>query len=94
MTAYVKVDEDQIPPGETALLLFISRDELCAGVIEHCADGRLERRVPEWPSPHDLVLVICRLMAQLPDDADVYVVIDPGAYWPEMFPEMKVFEPL
>lgn len=92
MTAYVRVAETQIPPGQMALLLFIAHDELCAGIIEHCPDGTLERRVPSDPSPHDLVLVICRLMAELPDDADVYVVIEPGAYWPEMFPDLKVFE--
>lgn len=91
MTAYVRVAEKQIPPGQMALLLFTSRDELCAGIMEHCLDGTLERRVPENPSPNDLVLVLCRLMAQLPDDSDVYVVIEPGAYWPDMFPDMKVY---
>lgn len=89
MTGYVRVSTEQIPLGHLALLLFVDHDELCAGVIEHRPDGRLERRVPDNPSPHDLVLVICRLMAQLSSDADLLVVLEPGAFWPDAFPELR-----
>lgn len=91
MTGYVHVSAEQIPKGTMALLLFVDNDELCAGVIEHCTDGRLDRRVPDKPSPNDLVLVICRLMAKLPQSADLLVVIEPGAFWPDAFPELRKF---
>lgn len=91
MTGYVHVSVDQIPLGQLALLLFVDHDELCAGVIERRNDGRLERRVPPNPSPRDLVLVVCRLMAQLPPNADLLVVMQPGAFWPDAFPELRRF---
>jgi len=88
MARYIRVSPDHIPLGQTALLLFVHQNELCAGALEHRADGRLDRRVPEDPSPHDLVLGICRLMADLPDDADLLVVMEPLAYWPASFPKL------
>lgn len=88
MARYIRVSPEQIPMGQTALLLFVHHDELCAGAIEHRPDGRLDRRVPDNPSPHDLVLGICRLMADLPDNADLLVVMEPMAYWPVSFPKL------
>jgi len=92
LASYIRVSPEQIPQGQTALLLFVHKDQLCAGVIQHRFDGRIERRVPEDPSPHDLVLGICRLMADLPDDADLLVVLDPQAYWPEAFPKLRTLQ--
>ncbi|KKB77811.1 hypothetical protein VW35_14245 [Devosia soli] len=89
MASYVRVTPEQIPLGQTALLLFVHQDQLCAGVVQHRCDGRIERRIPENPSPHDLVLGICKLMADMPDDADLLVVLDPLAYWPEAFPKLR-----
>ncbi|PXA98995.1 hypothetical protein DMC47_05245 [Nostoc sp. 3335mG] len=91
MTGYVRVTAEQIPAGQTALLLFVHRDQLCAGVLTRRFDGRMERRVPEDPSPKDLVLGICRLMADMPDDAELLVVLEQGAYWPEAFPKLRAF---
>lgn len=88
MTRYVRVSPEQIPQGQTALLLFVHADELCAGVIQHRYDGRLDRRIPDEPSPRDLVLGICKLMADLPSDADLLVVLEPFAFWPECFPSL------
>jgi hypothetical protein len=86
MTSYVHVTPDQIPAGQTALLLFVHDGELCAGVLRHGLDGSLERLVPDNPSPSDLILGICRMMADMPADADLFVVLEPLAYWPEPFP--------
>lgn len=91
MTGYVSVSAEQLPLGRLALLLFVDDGELCAGILERSRDGKLERRVPDRPSPRDLVLVICRLMAQLPRNADLLVVLEPGAFWPPAFPELRRF---
>ncbi len=92
MARYLRVSADQIPLGRTALLLFVHQDQLCAGAIEHRCDGRLDRRVPDDPSPNDLVLGICRLMADLPPDADLMVVLEPRAYWPSAFPRLHTHQ--
>lgn len=91
MTAYISVSTEQIPLGGTALLLFVHNDQLCAGVMKHRCDGRLERLVPEDPRPQDLVLGICRLMSDLGPDEDLLVVLEPMAYWPEAFPRLRPF---
>lgn len=88
MTNYISVPAEDIPVGRTALVLFIDRDQLCAGVIEHSPDGSLDRRIPDNPSPFDIVLVICTLMAQSSGD-DLYVVLEQNAYWPEAFPALR-----
>ncbi|CAN7567860.1 hypothetical protein [Devosia sp. LjRoot3] len=89
MPGYVRVTPDQIPAGQTALLLFVHNGELCAGVLRHSLEGRLERLVPDNPSPSDLILGICRMMADMPVDADLFVVLEPLAYWPELFPSLR-----
>ena len=89
MPGYLRVTPDQIPAGETALLLFVHNGQLCAGALQHRCDGRLERRVPEQPHPSDLILGICTLMADMPDDGNLLVVLEPFAYWPEPFPILK-----
>lgn len=86
MTSYVRVTPDQLPAGQTALLLFVHDGELCAGVLKHTRDGSFERLVPDNPAPSDLILGICRMMADMPVDADLFVVLEPLAYWPESFP--------
>ncbi|MET0439883.1 MAG: hypothetical protein ABW043_20510 [Devosia sp.] len=91
MLGYVRVSPDQIPLGETALLLFVHKGELCAGVLKHRCDGRMERLVPEDPSPNDLILGICRLMADMPDNSNLLVVLEALAYWPEPFPTLREF---
>lgn len=91
MPGYVRVNPQQIPPGETALLLFVHKGQLCAGVLKHRCDGRMERLVPEDPSPNDLILGICRLMADMPDSGNLFVVLEPLAYWPEQFPLLQEF---
>jgi len=93
MTYYVRVLAEQIPPGGMALLLFVHKDELCAGVMKRRPEGRLDRIVPADPRPQDLVLGICRLMSQLDPDDDLLVVLEPFAYWPEAFPQLRAFDP-
>ena len=88
MTNYIAIPAEDIPRGRTALVLFVDNDQLCAGVIEHCTDGSLDRRIPDKPSPFDIVLVICTLMAQSSGD-DLYVVLEQNAYWPEAFPALR-----
>ncbi|SFV38032.1 hypothetical protein SAMN05216456_3226 [Devosia crocina] len=89
MTSYVRVSAEQIPSGATALLLFVHQDRLCAGVMKRRCDGRLERLVPDDPRPEDLVLGICRLMADMGPEDDLLVVLEPMAYWPEAFPRLR-----
>lgn len=91
MAGYIRVSPEDIPLGQTALLLFVHQNQLCAGVIQHRCDGRIERRVPEDPSPHDLVLGICKLMSEMDDDADLLVVLEAQAYWPDSFPKLRSF---
>lgn len=93
MPCYVRVLAEEIPRGGMALLLFVHRDELCAGVMKHRDDGRLERIVPADPQPQDLILGICRLMSQLGPDEDLLVVLEPLAYWPEAFPQLRALPP-
>lgn len=89
MPSYVRVTPDQLPAGQTALLLFVHDGELCAGVLRHSLEGGLERLVPENPAPTDLILGICRMMADMPPDADLFVVLEPMAYWPDPFPLLR-----
>lgn len=89
MPGYVRVTPDQLPAGQAALLLFLHNGGLCAGVLKHGYDGALERLVPENPSPSDLILGICAMMADMPPDADLFVVLEPLAYWPELFPNLR-----
>ena len=93
MAHYVRVLAEQIPRGGMALLLFVHKDQLCAGVMKHRHDGRLDRIVPADPRPQDLILGICRLMSQLGPDEDLLVVLEPLAYWPEAFPQLRAFDP-
>lgn len=88
MIRYVQVASEQIPLGVSALLLFIEKNELCAGVIEHHRDGSFERRVPADPVPADVVPVICQLMARSQSEI-LHVVLEAAAYWPEQFPTMS-----
>jgi hypothetical protein len=90
LASYIRVSPEQIPLGQTALLLFVHHDELCAGVLEHRCDGRFDRRVPEDPSPNDLVLGICKLMAERDENSDLLVVLEPQAYWPDSFPKLRL----
>jgi hypothetical protein len=89
MTRYLSIAEHQVPKGKSALLLFVHRAQLCAGVVEHRYDGRLVRRLPDDPKPTQLVSVICELMVGQSLDAELYVVLDKGAYWPEAFPVLE-----
>ena len=89
MPGYVRVTPEQIPAGQKALLLFVHGGKLCAGVLRRGRDGHLERLVPDNPAPSDLILGICRMMADMPADADLFVVIEPQAYWPELFPMLR-----
>lgn len=86
MTRYLSIAEHQVPKGKSALLLFVHRAQLCAGVLEHRYDGRLVRRLPDDPQPTQLVGTICELMEGQSLDGDLYVVLDKGAYWPDAFP--------
>ena len=86
MTRYISVSESQLPPGKTALLLFEHNSHLCAGTLEHRCDGRILRRLPHHPRPTELISVISELIAGQGLDGDLYVVLDPGAYWPDAFP--------
>lgn len=86
MTRYLSISEQQIPLGKSALLLFVHRAELCAGVIEHRCDGRVVKKIAADPQPTQLVSVICQLMDGQSLDGDLLVVLDKGAYWPEAFP--------
>lgn len=88
MTKYIHVPESRVPVGKSALWLFVHRDQLCAGRIERRCDGRLMRHMSNEPSPAQLMVVICDLMAAQGADADLYVVIDADAYWPDAFPSL------
>lgn len=88
MMNYIHIPTESIPMGRTALVLFVDHDELCAGIIEHSFDGRFHRRVPENPSPLDVIPVICSLMTRSPAD-ELYVVLEQNAYWPEQFPALQ-----
>lgn len=82
----MRVTPEQIPAGQKALLLFVHGGKLCAGVLRRDLGGHLERLVPDNPSPTDLILGICRMMADMPADADL---LEPQAYWPELFPSLR-----
>jgi hypothetical protein len=90
MVGYVHVSADQLPPGKTALLLFMQEDQLCAGEIERRYDGRLQRRLPQEPKTNDLVPTIARLMSPFDENAELFVVIEEPAYWPEFFPKLNI----
>ena len=89
MPGYIRIAPEQLRTGQKALLLFIHDGGLCAGVLKHGPDGDLQRLVPENPAPSDLILGICAMMADMPADADLFVVLEPPAYWPESFPLLR-----
>ncbi|MBN9334297.1 hypothetical protein [Devosia sp.] len=89
MPGYLRVTPEELPAGHKALLLFVHEGELCAGVLRRRHDGALERIVPDDPVPSDLILGICRMMSSMPAEGDLYVVIEPLAYWPEPFPLLR-----
>ena len=89
MPRYVQVEPDEIPIGKSALLLFIAHGDLCGGLLEHRPDGRMDRRVPDNPSPDDVVPIICLLMSGQAADT-LYIVLEDVAYWPEPFPALTI----
>lgn len=89
MPSYLQVEADEIPIGKSALLLFIAHGDLCGGLIEHRADGQMDRRIPDNPSPDDVVPMICRLMSGQAVET-LYIVIEDAAYWPEPFPALTI----
>ncbi len=88
MPHYLRVAPEQLPQGRSALLLFIEDDALCAGIIEHRYDGRLSRLVGEQVGGGGLMPAICRLIQRQAADAELFVVLDPAAYWPDAFPSL------
>jgi hypothetical protein len=88
MARYVSVSEQQVRVGQTALLLFVREAKLCAGLIERRPDGRVVRHKPDEHNPVQIVSVISTLMEGQGLDADLMVVLEEGAYWPDAFPAL------
>lgn len=77
----------RVPPGESALRLYIDDDELCAGIIEQRCDGRLSITAADQHGIDGIVPTIAQLLRQRP--ALLYVVIEDDAYWPDSFPKIS-----
>ena len=88
MTQYIRVAQEQVPIGRSALLLFVDGEDLRAGVIEHRCDGRLCRRIEGKAGGEGLMEVICQVIRKQPANGEIYVVLDPAAYWPDAFPAL------